>query len=188
MRNCAYSSTNRPDHAHLLDIRLRATDLRPIRPLLSSAALLIFASPALLFSQTIKQRSHDVKNGERIYKSGCITCHGTGGRGAPETLTEFTRADTFPDFSRCDQTTPEPNSAWKDVILHGGPSRAFSQIMPAFDELLSSDEIDDVIAYMRSLCRNDHWPRGELNLPRALITEKAFPEDEMVISTAINTR
>ncbi len=65
------------------------------------------------------------------------------------------------------------------MILHGGPSRAFSQIMPAFDELLSSDEIDDVIAYLRSLCRNDHWARGELNLPRALITEKAFPEDEL---------
>jgi hypothetical protein len=58
--------------------------------------------------------------------------------------------------------------------------------MPAFDELLSSDEIDDVIAYLRSLCRNDHWARGELNLPRALITEKAFPEDEEVISTALN--
>jgi mono/diheme cytochrome c family protein len=165
---------------------LRATDFSPIRALLIPAALLIFAGPVLLFSQTIKQRSHDVKNGERIYKSGCIACHGTGGRGAPEALTEFRRPDTFPDFSSCDQTTPEPNSAWKDVILHGGPTRAFSQIMPAFAELLSSDEIDDVIAYMRSLCRNDHWARGELNLPRALITEKAFPEDEEVVSTALN--
>jgi mono/diheme cytochrome c family protein len=171
---------------HLFARCLRAGGLRPIRPVLSSAVLAIFAGPVLLFSQTIKQRSHDVKNGERIYASGCIVCHGAGGSGAPETLTAFRRPDTFPDFSRCDQTTPEPNSAWKDVILHGGPSRAFSQIMPAFDELLSSDEIDDVIAYMRSLCRNDHWARGELNLPRALITEKAFPEDETVISTALN--
>lgn len=205
MRNDSDTSSIRPDHAQLLvtgqsaatDARsrrlrhlfarcLRAGGLRAIRPVLSSAVLIIFVGPVLLFSQTIKQRSHDVKNGERIYKSGCITCHGAGGVGAPETLTEFRRPDTFPDFSRCDQTTPEPNSAWKDVVLHGGPSRAFSQVMPAFDELLSSDEIDDVIAYMRSLCRNAHWARGELNLPRALITEKAFPEDELVISTAVN--
>jgi mono/diheme cytochrome c family protein len=171
---------------HFFATCLRESGLRPIRPVVRSAVFVILAGPIFLFSQTIKQRSHDVKNGERIYKSGCITCHGAGGTGAPQTLTEFTRPDTFPDFSRCDQTTPEPNSAWKDVILHGGPSRAFSQIMPAFDELLSSDEIDDVIAYMRSLCRNDHWARGELNLPRALITEKAFPEDEAVISTALN--
>jgi mono/diheme cytochrome c family protein len=157
-----------------------------LRPALTSAVLIIFASTALLFSQTISQRSHDVKNGERIYKSGCIACHGANGSGAPETLTEFKRPDTFPDFTRCDQTTPEPNSAWKDVIVNGGPSRGFSEIMPAFGELLTSDQIDDVIAYMRTFCRNDRWARGELNLPRALITEKAYPEDEVVISAAVN--
>lgn len=157
-----------------------------IKSAIPSLTFVLFVSTGLLFSQTIKQRSHDTKNGERIYKSGCITCHGDRGIGAPETLTEFRRPDTFPDFTRCDQTTPEPNSAWKDVIVNGGPSRGFSQIMPAFGELLSSDEIDDVIAYLRALCRDNHWARGELNLPRALITEKAFPEDEEVISTAVN--
>lgn len=150
--------------------------------------LILLASTALLFSQTIKQRSHDVKNGERVYKSGCIACHGANGAGAPPTLTEFKRPDTFPDFTRCDQTTAEPNSVWKAMIEHGGPSRGFSQIMPAFGELLSSEQIDDVIAYLRTFCQNDHWPRGELNLPRALITEKAYPEDEVVVSTAVNAR
>ena len=155
-------------------------------------ALILFAGIALLFSQTIrsqtiKMRSHDVKNGERLFKSGCITCHGADGRGAPQTLTEFKRPDTFPDFTRCDQTTPEPNSVWKDVILHGGPARGFSQIMPAFGELLSSDQIDDLITYLRSFCRNDHWARGELNLPLPQVTEKAFPEDEEVLTAAANT-
>jgi mono/diheme cytochrome c family protein len=159
----------------------------PMKLALTSLALIFFASTAVLFSQTIKQRSHDSKNGERIYKSGCITCHGASGTGAPLTLTEFKRPDTFPDFTSCSGTTPEPNSAWKDVIVNGGPSRAFSQIMPAFGELLTPDQIDDVIAYLRTFCRNNHWARGELNLPRALITEKAFPEDEEVISTAVNT-
>jgi mono/diheme cytochrome c family protein len=158
-----------------------------IRLVFGPAILIMLAGPALLFSQAIKQRSHDVKNGERLYRSGCIACHGANGTGAPQTLTEFKRPDTFPDFSRCDQTTPEPNSAWKDVIVHGGPSRGFSEIMPAFGELLTSDQIDDLIAYLRTFCGNPDWARGELNLPRALVTEKAFPEDEEVISTAINT-
>ena len=156
---------------------------RRTRLALTSAVLIVFASHTTIFPQTIKQRSHDVENGERIYKSGCIACHGGDGRGAPETLTEFERPDTFPDFTRCDQTTPESNSAWKDMITHGGPSRGFSEIMPAFGKLLTPDEIDDVIAYLRTFCHNNHWARGELNLPRALITEKAFPEDEVVIST-----
>ena len=121
-----------------------------IRLALTSAVLSIFASTALLFSQTIQQRSHNVKNGERIYKAGCIACHGDKGTGAPQTLTDFRRPDTFPDFTRCDQTTPEPNSAWKDVIVSGGPARGFSEIMPAFGELLTSDQIDDVIAYLRT--------------------------------------
>ena len=99
----------------------------------TSIVLVLFAGVALLFaktirSQTIKMRSHNVNNGERLFKSGCITCHGADGRGAPQTLTEFQRPDTFPDFTRCDQTTPEPNSVWKDVILHGGPPRGCSHI------------------------------------------------------------
>ncbi len=170
----------------------RMAGARRVSSIRTSVVSILFVGIVLLFSQTIrsqtiKQRSHDVKNGEHLYKSGCITCHGADGRGAPETLTEFQRPDTFPDFTRCDQTTPEPNSVWKDVILHGGPARGFSQIMPAFGELLTSDQIDDLITYLRSFCRNNHWARGELNLPLPQVTEKAFPEDEEVLTTAVNT-
>jgi len=170
----------------------RMAGVRRVRSARTPVALILFAGIALLFSetirsQTIKMRSHDVKNGERLFKSGCITCHGADGRGAPETLTEFQRPNTFPDFTRCDQTTPEPNSVWKDVIVHGGPARGFSQIMPAFGELLTSDQIDDLITYLRSFCRNNHWARGELNLPLPQVTEKAFPEDEEVLTAAVNT-
>jgi hypothetical protein len=34
-------------------------------------------------------------------------------------------------------------------------------------------------------CTDARWPRGELNLPRALFTEKAYPEDEAVITTTL---
>jgi len=150
---------------------------------------LCLTSTLLLFGQFLKySKPPNVGNGERIFKTTCVACHGGDGRGTPQTTAGFERPNTFPDFTRCDQTTPEPNSAWKDVIVHGGPSRGFSQIMPAFGELLTSEQIDDVIAYLRGFCTNKHWPRGELNLPRALVTEKAFPEDEVVISSAVNAR
>lgn len=127
----------------------------------------------------------DARRGEAVYKQGCIACHGAEGKGADEASTVFVRPDTFPDFTRCDQTTPEPDSAYKAVILHGGHGLGFSQIMPAFGDQLTDQQINDVIAYLRSFCHNvHHYPGGELNLPRALITEKAFPEDELVISTA----
>ena len=91
------------------------------------------------------------------------------GKGAPQTSTVFKRRDTFPDFTDCAGTTPEPNGNWKAVIVHGGPSRGLSQIMPAFGDLLTDEQINDVIAYMRGFCKNVHHdPLGELNLPRAI--------------------
>lgn len=151
------------------------------------ALLLFTATSSMLIAQTlVYTRKPDPKNGKIVYNGGCIACHGVNGKGAPSKNTEFKRPDTFPDFSRCDQTTPEPDSAWKAVIVYGGPYYGFSAIMPSFKDLLSNDQIDDVVAYLRTFCPNPHWPRGELNLPRALVTEKAFPEDEFVLSTAIN--
>src|SRR5579884_1131089 len=127
-------------------------------------------------------------NGERLYKSACVACHGNDGKGAPQTLGGFERPDTFPDFTGCDQTTAEVDAGYKAVITNGGPNRGFSPIMPAFGEALSSQEINDIVAYLRTFCRDPHWPRGELNLPRAIVTEKAYPEDEEVLYTAINAQ
>lgn len=128
----------------------------------------------------------DAKNGERIYKSACVSCHEGNGTGTDKLISGFEKPDTFPDFTKCNQTTPEFDAGYKAVIEQGGPKRGFSQIMPAFGEALSSQEIDDVIAYVRHFCRNPDWPRGELNLPLALVTEKAYPENEVVVSTAVN--
>ena len=52
--------------------------------------------------------------------------------------------------------------------------------MPSFKDLLTPDQIGKVIEHLRSLCTEEAWPRGNLNLPRPLITEKAFPENETV--------
>ena len=59
--------------------------------------------------------------------------------------------------------------------------------MPSFADELSSEQIVAVIAYMRTLCLSTRYPRGELNLPRPLVTEKAFPESESIQTVAIAT-
>jgi mono/diheme cytochrome c family protein len=131
--------------------------------------VVLLSPPLLLSAQTLHYaKSPDVKNGEKVYKGGCIACHGSQGKGAPMASTVFKREDTFPDFTDCAGTTPEPDGNWKAVIVHGGPSRGLSQIMPAFGDLLTDEEINDVIVYMRGFCKNVHHdPLGELNLPRA---------------------
>ncbi len=156
------------------------------RALLLSGIAVMSTGAVTLYTQTLHYaKPPDARAGEAIYKAGCIACHGGEGKGAPESMTMFKRPDTFPDFTDCAGTTPEPNGNWKAAIVHGGPSRGLSQIMPAFGDLLTDEQINDVIAYMRGFCRDvHHYPLGELNLPRALVTEKAFPENEIVASTA----
>jgi hypothetical protein len=59
--------------------------------------------------------------------------------------------------------------------------------MPAFGSVLSAAEISLAIGHVRTFC-TDSWPRGDLNLPRAFFTEKAFPENEAVWTTVFATR
>lgn len=94
----------------------------------------------------------------------------------------------MPDFTKCEQTTPEYNRDYKAVIRDGGPARSFSQIMPSFRDALTPEQIDMVVETLRGFCKEPGWPRGEMNFPRALMTEKAFPEDETVITTGVNVQ
>jgi mono/diheme cytochrome c family protein len=143
---------------------------------------------ATLRAQSGTQPALRLETGAEIYKAGCVACHGGDGRGTSQNIAGFEKPDTFPDFTDCPTSTPETNTQWKAVIKEGGKARGFSDIMPSFGEALTDAQIDKVIAYLRSLCRNPHWARGELNLPRALGTEKAFPENENVISSGVNVR
>jgi hypothetical protein len=93
----------------------------------------------------------------------------------------------LPDFTDCSFATVEPDADWLAVTHSGGPARAFDRRMPAFGELLTEAEMLRTLAYARAFCPNPSWPRGELNLPRPLITEKAFPENEAVLTTGITT-
>ena len=123
------------------------------------------------------------RTGAELYQAACAACHGRDGRGAPQSLVGLDLP--LPDFTDCEFTTPEPDLDWTSVIHDGGPARAFDRRMPAFGEALSLEEIQRVIDHLRTFCRNTDWPRGELNLPRAFFTEKAFPENEAVYTVSI---
>ncbi len=121
------------------------------------------------------------ETGKKLYRNACATCHGADGRGAPEALLGF--GVPLPDFTDCNFATREPDADWIAVAHQGGPVRGFAREMPAFGDALTQNELQKILGYIRTLCPNDDWPRGELNTPRALVTEKAFPEDEVVLTT-----
>jgi mono/diheme cytochrome c family protein len=120
-----------------------------------------------------------------VYSSACAGCHGPDGRGRSASQLGF---DTpLPDFTDCDFAAREPDADWQAIAHRGGPIRGFDTLMPAFGEALSEAEIAAAVTHLRTFCTDARWPRGELNLPRALFTEKAYPEDEAVITTTLVT-
>jgi len=125
------------------------------------------------------------ERGKQVYMRACVACHGTNGTGQPQARVGFDVP--LPDFTDCSFATREPNADWVAISHQGGPVRAFSPMMPAFGDALSRAELDAAIRYVRSFCTDDRWPRGEFNLPRPLVTTKAYPEDEVVLTTEIAT-
>ncbi len=124
-----------------------------------------------------------VRTGADVYEQACAVCHGRDGRGAPRERVGFDLP--LPDFTDCAFTTPEPDLDWLAVAHDGGPARAFDRRMPAFGTALSPAELQLAISHIRTFCTDPAWPRGELNLPRPLVTEKAFPENEAVLTTTV---
>lgn len=123
------------------------------------------------------------RTGADIYRAACTTCHGPDGRGQPRSHVGFDLE--LPDFTDCGFATPEAEADWFAIVRNGGPVRAFDRLMPAFGEALTEEEILKVVGHVRAFCRDTSWPRGDLNLPRPLVTEKAFPENEALITTTI---
>src|SRR5688572_12552887 len=155
---------------------------RSLEVTLRCAAILMLSLGAGATSAAAQTAS--LNSDAELYKNACAACHGPDGRGTAGTLLGF---DTpLPDFTDCSFSTVEPDEDWMAVSHDGGPARAFDRRMPAFGDAMADDELQRVLDYIRRFCGNPAWPRGELNMPRLLVTEKAFPENEAVLTTSVN--
>jgi cytochrome c553 len=158
-----------------------ATDAPPAERTVSHAGV-----AARVAGSMLHRHGNAPVTGEEIFLATCAGCHGPDGAGAPRTTVGF--AVPMPDFTDCAATSAEMEVDWAAVIRDGGPVRGFSRIMPAFRDLLTREQIRRVAAYLRTLCADPRWPHGEFNVPLAETTEKAFPEDEVLVTTAVTTR
>lgn len=154
---------------------------RPAAFVLAGSVLLGLSAGISIAQETAKGT---FKTGKEVYLAACVNCHGPDGKGMLRSMVGFDVP--LPDFSDCDFAVREPDTDWFAITHQGGPVKAFSEIMPAFGEALSEEEIRLAIVYIRTFCTNNDWPRGELNLPRPFMTEKAFPEDEALFTLVFN--
>lgn len=121
------------------------------------------------------------KTGAQLFADNCAACHGLDGKG--KEAGELGFDVPTPDFTDCQFAPREPNADWVTVAHEGGPVRGFSNRMPAFGGALGEADLYAIVGHIKGFCADPTWPRGELNLPKALHTEKAFPEDEWVMTT-----
>jgi mono/diheme cytochrome c family protein len=121
------------------------------------------------------------KSGAELFADNCAACHGLDGTGKDASVLGFDVPT--PDFTDCQFAPREPDADWVTVAHEGGPVRGFSTRMPAFGGALGEADLYAIVGHIKGFCADPAWPRGELNLPKALHTEKAFPEDEWVMTT-----
>ncbi len=148
--------------------------------LVAVIALALAALPAALSGRG----PEPARTGQEIFLASCAACHGADGKGQSRSRVGF--EDPMPDFTDPDFSSREPHADWVGIALNGGPSKGFSEIMPSFRGALTMEELDLVVGYVKSLGHDPAWPPGEFNLPRPLVTSKAYLEDEIVFSAALN--
>lgn len=153
----------------------------PVRPLVFVVVLLVRP----LVTHAAAQARPRERSGAELFRAACAACHGADGRGAQASQVGF--GTPLPDFTDCGFASREPAADWFAIAHDGGPVRAFDRRMPAFGAALAVADLARTIDHVRALCTDAAWPRGELNLPRALVTEKAYPEDEAVVTATIET-
>jgi mono/diheme cytochrome c family protein len=153
--------------------------------LCTASILFVQAAPRAPQQAAARSPSTSVKTGADLYKEACAACHGVDGTGQDRSVVGFELA--LPDFTDCSFATREPDADWLAVAHDGGPARGFSTLMPAFGEALSTGDLSAILGHVRTFCGDAAWPRGELNLPRTFFTEKAYPEDETVVSWSFAT-
>jgi len=124
-------------------------------------------------------------SGPEVYEQACAPCHGADGRGAPRGSGITV---PLPDFTDCAVSTAETTANWAGLVRHGGPFLGMSSEMPAFGDALSDEDILAVIARVRAFCTDPRYPLGDLNFRRPVFVEKAFPEDEAVVSADVERR
>ncbi|MFO1519796.1 MAG: cytochrome c [bacterium] len=93
----------------------------------------------------------DVAAGKAKFDQLCATCHGMKGEGdGPASAGLNPKPRNFHDAAVMDKKT---NEELKKVIKNGGAANGLSPVMPAWGGTLSDQDIDNVIAYIRTFSK-----------------------------------
>jgi mono/diheme cytochrome c family protein len=85
------------------------------------------------------------QRGASLFETYCVLCHGSAGKGDG-------RAAALQKTPPANLTLSRRSSAYqREIVSKGGAAMKRSPSMPAWNEVLSSQQIADVVAYVRIL-------------------------------------
>lgn len=82
----------------------------------------------------------DPRNGARLYNSQCASCHGAQGNGMMPGMPNFLRGEGL----------MKPDAVLVQILERGSLERG-SGVMPSFRGLMTTQEMLDVVAYLRTM-------------------------------------
>lgn len=113
--------------------------------------IIIVVLCAVVLGTALVAHAADAEQGKKLYGQFCVTCHGESGKG------DGAAAAALNPKPR-DHTDKEYMSKMSDddmlkVIKNGGASVGKSPLMPPWGASLKDDQIQDIIAYVRTLSK-----------------------------------
>lgn len=115
-----------------------------------------------------REATGDAGSGETLYANHCIACHGKDGSGGEGTGVTFSRPRSFGIMPPALNNPGFLKAASDSVIRHAITRGRVDTEMPAFSDLLSTQEIDDIILYIRAF-EKQHKPTALAKEPATLI-------------------
>ena len=92
-----------------------------------------------------------VNLGARIFAANCARCHGRGGKGDGPDLVKLQSAVSPDDWTDKESNQELTDSFIIAMITKGGKANGKSRIMPAFGDKLNMQQVQDLLAFIRSL-------------------------------------
>ena len=137
--------------------------------------LAFFADPFWVLGPAATEISKRPK-AEDNFKWYCVQCHGPRGDGKGVNNSPSTKLPVSPR----NLTDTKDISQFSDqdiirTITHGGGVNDLSAIMPPWGNVFSSEEIRDLVAHVRKLCRCEFDPKAK---ERAMKEEGKIPVPE----------
>lgn len=154
-------------------------------PRLVVALIVVGAAPGagLAFSLAASSKTPNaaaVQRGAEVYARYCASCHGAGGKGDGAAGAALPIKPS--DLTDGRVMNPLPDHFLATIIAEGGQAVGLSPLMPGWKAFLSAPQIQDVLAYIRTLAQPPFDPKEALPVPR----KREGPEQPIFFSHLIH--